>query len=75
MVLNIALSHPNQGWVVLYNVNDCLISMIVRIVTRSLGVSYHAAENEGQALDFLKTVDATLLPLINELANQDQASD
>ncbi len=72
------LSHPNQGWVVLYNVNDCLISMIVRIVTRSLGVSFHAAESETQALDFLNMVDATLPPLhllIDRLGDQHQVSD
>ncbi len=72
------LCRPNPGWIVTYNVNDCIVTMIANIVSRLLGIPYHAADTELQALDFLNAADPTLpplRPLLGKSTDQDQAAD
>ena len=61
-----------------YNVNDCIVTMIANIISRLLGIPYHSAGTELEAVDFLNTVDATLpplRPLLGLSGDQDQAAD
>ncbi len=57
------LCRPAPGWIVTYNVNDCIVTMLANIVSRLLSIPYYAADSEVQALDFLNAVDASLPPL------------
>ena len=58
-----ALSHPQFGWMIAYDMPNPIFKFFGDMVTRLFRMRYHVAGTQEEALDFLNSVDATLPPL------------
>ena len=58
-----ALSHPQFGWMLVYNIDNPVVRFLGDMTTRVFQVRYRVLNTQGEALDFLNSVDATLPPL------------
>lgn len=54
------IKNPHLGWLVLHGVKNPLYKLSVAVVLQILGIRYHFADNEDDALQFLQDVDISL---------------